>query len=113
MAIWFTILIGSIIGALWGDFPSPRSSRLSGNIMLGITGAFSARWLVDLLSQLGLRAARYEIIVTLFCAALLPWCFHGFEHSLQIRWRKSTAAKRVHTLPSPKSNDSSTQLPAA
>ena len=113
MAIWITILIGSIIGGLWGNSGSPRSSGRFGNMLLGITGALSARWLVDVLSVLGLRPVPYEIILTLLGAALLPWCFHGFEHSLHIRWRKSTAPNRIHTLPSPKDSDSHSQIPAA
>jgi uncharacterized membrane protein YeaQ/YmgE (transglycosylase-associated protein family) len=113
VTIWITVAIGSIIGGLWGDCASPRASGRVGNMLLGITGALSARWLVDLFVQLGVKSLSFAVILTLCGAALLPWCFHGFERSVHLHWPRSATPKPVRSMPPTKDHDRHNRVTAA
>lgn len=85
---WVTIAIGSAVGLAWRRFAASRQGGGIGVILLGITGAFAARWLLDVLLQLGVDSMPYSIIFVVCGAGVLPWCFYGFG-SITNQTRKS------------------------
>jgi uncharacterized membrane protein YeaQ/YmgE (transglycosylase-associated protein family) len=51
MDAWSTIAIGSAVGFLWKRLVTTNRASGFSNILLGITGAFAARWLIDVFLQ--------------------------------------------------------------
>jgi uncharacterized membrane protein YeaQ/YmgE (transglycosylase-associated protein family) len=78
MATLITIADGIVMGLLCRRFAAAHSFSTVADIMLGITGAFAGRSLVDVLTRIGVNAGSYSWVFALCGAALLPWTFHRF-----------------------------------
>jgi len=79
VATWITIAIGSVVGLLYRRYAATRPFGGFTDALLGITGAFSARWFVDNLHLIGLNFGSFSWLLVACGAALLPWSFHGFR----------------------------------
>jgi uncharacterized membrane protein YeaQ/YmgE (transglycosylase-associated protein family) len=82
---WIAIFVGVLIGWIWRRFAAKQAFGGVTDILLGITCVFMARWLLDVLAQLGLATRRFEIMLILCGAAILSWFFHALGHTRQIR----------------------------
>ena len=85
MDAWVTITIGSAVGFLWKRLVITNRASGFSNILLGITGAFAARWLVDVFLQFGLSFDTYGIVVVICGAALVLWSFDGLRTYIRNR----------------------------
>jgi len=117
VATWITIAIGMVVGLLYRRFAAAHPFGALTDMMLGITGAFAVRWLVDVLHQIGVNFELYSWVFVLCGAALLPWCFRGFHRRQRRRsthahvWRRDSA--QYPTPASPQTDSSKTRAPAA
>jgi uncharacterized membrane protein YeaQ/YmgE (transglycosylase-associated protein family) len=75
---WTTIAAGIVVGLLYKRFAAAHPFGAVADMLLGITGAFAARWFMDVL-RVGMNAESYSWIFVLAGAALPPWSFHGFR----------------------------------
>ena len=78
MATLITIAVGSSIGLVCRRFAAAHPFGAFTDVLLGITGAFAARWFVDVLRQIGVDFESYSWMFVLCGAALPPLGFHGF-----------------------------------
>ena len=76
---WSTIVIGAVAGILWKRFSTEHRSDALTDMLLGITGAFGARWLLDVLGEASPNSRSLNVVLTLTGAGLLLWCFNGFN----------------------------------
>ena len=77
-----------------------RSLGTIADLLLGITGAFAARWFIDVFRQIGLNVQSYSWVFVLCGAALPRWGFRRLRRRIQIhqsRWsrRDSQASRQV------------------
>ena len=78
METWITIAVGIVTGLLWRRFATAHPYDTLADMLLGITGAFAARWFIDALRHLGINLESYGWVLVLAGAALLPWSVRGF-----------------------------------
>jgi uncharacterized membrane protein YeaQ/YmgE (transglycosylase-associated protein family) len=74
-----TVVVGIVAGLSWRRFADVHDLGAFTDIMLGITGAFAARWMQDVLHEIGVNLEPYGILLVLCGSALLPWSFHGLR----------------------------------
>lgn len=79
MNTWSTIVIGVVVGILWKRFSAEHRSGTFTDMLLGITGGFAARWLLDVLGEASLNSRSLGVVATLTGAGLLLWCFNGLD----------------------------------
>jgi uncharacterized membrane protein YeaQ/YmgE (transglycosylase-associated protein family) len=108
-----TVIVGAVIGISWRRFSATHMFGGITDMLLGITGAFAARCLLDVFSLFGVASSSYDIVFILWGAGLLPWCFHRFleirSHSADSRPKKISQSAVV---PSDKADSSETRAPA-
>jgi len=75
---WITIAAGILAGLLWRRFATAHPYDALADMLLGITGAFAARWFIDVLRHLGMNRESYGWVLVLAGAALLPWSARSF-----------------------------------
>ena len=113
MDTWITVIVGAVIGISVRRFSATHTFGGIADMLLGITGAFVARWLLDVLSEFGVGTGSYDIVFILCGAALLPWCFHRFletrSHSADAREQKSPQSA---VAPNNKADSNETPAPA-
>jgi uncharacterized membrane protein YeaQ/YmgE (transglycosylase-associated protein family) len=74
-----TITIGIVVGLLCRRYAVTRPAGAVSDALVGITGAFAARWFMDTLRLTGLNFGSYNWIFVVEGAVLLLWCVHGFR----------------------------------
>jgi len=89
VATWITIAVGMVVGLVYRRLATAHPFGALTDMMLGVTGAFAIRWLVDVLRQIGVNSEPYSWVFVLCGAALLPWSFQGF-HRRQSQRHRST-----------------------
>jgi len=90
VATWITIAVGMVVGLVYRRFAAAHPFGALTDMMLGVTGAFAVRWLVDVLRQIGVSSEPYSWVFLLCGAALLPWSFRF--HRRQSQRHRSTHA---------------------
>jgi len=80
------------VGLLWKRFTATERAGTFTDMLLGTTGAFAARWLVDVLGHFGVNDQHFSVVLAICGSSLLLWCFHGFTRKeRQIRRPEATA----------------------
>jgi uncharacterized membrane protein YeaQ/YmgE (transglycosylase-associated protein family) len=115
VAAWITVVIGSVVGFLWRRLVLAHRDGGFTDMLLGITGAFGATWLLDLLRQYGVNTGPYTFVFVVCGAGLLPWSFSGFERrEHKNRPRPHLTAPRAHSpIAESESDSAATRTPAA
>src|SRR5262249_10482242 len=90
------------------------------DILLGITGAFAARWFMDVLRQIGGNFESDSWVFILCGAALLPWGFHSFyrrqdrfDQSQRSRVSRQDSQLSRQKMAGPQADSRKTRAPAA
>jgi uncharacterized membrane protein YeaQ/YmgE (transglycosylase-associated protein family) len=96
--IWITLTIGAVIGIAWRRVANSHTFGFVSDMLLGITGAFGARWMLDILSQIGVYTGRYDIVFILIGAGLIPWCYHGVMERRSHRSKKDASPENDASL---------------
>ena len=119
MATWMTIVTGIVVGLLCRRFAAAHPSGAVTDMLLGITGSFAGRSLLDILTRIGVNAESCSWIFVLCGAALLPLSFHGFRRRHdQIQRSKQARISRQGSMvsqqmPGPQAYSTKTRAPAA
>jgi len=85
METLITVVVGIVAGLSWRRFAHGHDCGAFTDIVLGITGAFAARCLQDVLHEIGVNLEPYGILLALCGSALLPWAFHGLRRRQSAR----------------------------
>jgi len=108
------VIVGAVIGISVKRSSATHTFGGTTDMLLGITGAFVARWLLDVFSEFGVGTGSYDIVFILCGAALLPWCFHRFlktrSHSADPPEQKSPQSAAA---PNNKADSDETPAPAS
>jgi len=84
------------VGLLWKRFTATERAGTFTNMLLGTTGAFAARWLVDVLGHFGMNDQPFSVVFAICGSSLLLWGFHGF-----IRKERQIRRPEAIAVPSP------------
>ena len=114
MATWITIATGIVVGLLCRRFSAAHPPGTFTDILLGITGAFAARWFLDVLQLIGANLESYRWVFVLCGAALVPWSFHRLRRWEQIHHPQyQSKTRKVVTDSSRQADPRKTRAPAA